>query len=68
MAKTQKQILAVKVTRETTIGRPTGGSFEATKGTVLVVPHDISAEDASYLCAMGKAVGCGPDEKSKAKK
>lgn len=70
MAKDPKKITAVDIKRGTTVAQPTGGSIVAAVGDVLLVPNEVSEEDARYLCAMGKAEPCDPKvkaERAKAK-
>jgi len=65
MAKEQKkQLAAIDITRNTTVGSPAGGSVDVEKGTVLLVPNEVGAEDARYLCAMNKAQPCDPKLKA----
>lgn len=58
MAKKQGNIAAIDIKRGTTIGLPTGGSFIASPGDVLLVGKEISLDDARYLCGMDKAEPC----------
>lgn len=62
--KDQKKIFAVDIQRATTVGLPTGGSVVAAVGDVLLVPNEVSHDDAAYLCAMGKAKPCDPKLKA----
>lgn len=65
MAKEQKKIFAVDITRATTVGLPVGGSRDVIREEVLIVGTDISPDDAQYLVAIGKAVPCEPALKDK---
>lgn len=56
----EQKISAIDIKRGTTVGLPTGGSVVAQAGAVLLVPNEVSPEDAAYLCAMGKAKPCDP--------
>lgn len=60
MAKEQKKIFAIDIKRATTVGVPTGGSVDVEKGAVLLVPNEVTPDDAGYLVALGKAVACDP--------
>jgi len=64
MEKKTKQISAVDIKRATTVASPTGGSTDVQKDAVLLVPNEISQDDARYLCAMGKAEPCDPKLKA----
>ncbi len=64
MAEDKKKILAVDILRPTTVAVPTGGAVDVAKGVVLLVPNEVSAEDAGYLVALGKAVACGRELKA----
>jgi len=59
-----KKINAIEIARATTVGIPTGGSVDVAKGDVLLVPNEVSNEDAVYLVAMGKAKSCDPKLKA----
>lgn len=64
MANDSKKIFAIDIKRGTTVGVPTGGSVVAAVGDVLLVPGEVSQDDAAYLCAMGKAKPCDPKLKA----
>lgn len=64
MSKEQKKLFAIDIKRATTVAVPTGGSVEVLPGAVLLVPGEVSGEDASYLIALGKGVACEPKLKA----
>jgi|Wag4MinimDraft_13_1082653.scaffolds.fasta_scaffold02729_6 uncharacterized protein with PhoU and TrkA domain len=64
MAEKKTTIDAVDIKRGTTIAQSSGGSYVARPGDVLITGRDLSAEDARYLVASGKAVPCDPKLKA----
>jgi hypothetical protein len=60
----KKKIMAVDITRATTVANPQGGAIDVRKGAVLLVGSEVTSEDAAYLVALGKASPCAPGLKT----